>query len=239
MRGALALLVAVLLAGCGGDTDGQPVAPPTTPGPPEPRICTDERKRARSFFQAAVPREWDGAPFRFDLFDNFPEIAGADYSAGQLEAVQRLAERIEDQLGYPIIESGDVIPVPENIPAGWDTPTAPAPPYCFQWRKPGQMLGFHLAGLPDGHRGGGALAASPWCGTVAYWVGAGVVPGANGRTAVVHELFHLLGFKHSIDLALPDGVFMSEQLTRGGLAAGYVPTFEDIEALRCVFPASG
>ena len=55
----------------------------------------------------------------------------------------------------------------------------------------------------------------------------------------MHEVFHLFGFKHSDDQARKEsqGIFMSEQLTRGrdGDRAQY-PTSDDIDALRCVFP---
>jgi len=89
MRWLLAALLP-FAAACGEDVT--PVAP-TTPVP-EPRVCTDELERARAYIDSILPREWDGTPFRFDLFDHFPEIAGADYLDGQLEEVRGLAERI-------------------------------------------------------------------------------------------------------------------------------------------------
>ena len=243
-------LIAVLLlaAACGTGTDGKPVAPPTSPAPPpapppEPRACTDERKRALTYLAAILPREWDGTPLRFDLFDHFPEIAGADYPERQLDEVRLLADRIEEQVGYRIIEAGDVIPVPEDMPDGWNKPRANL--RCEQWRKPMWAVGLHLTEIPEGHDGGGALSAVPWCAVVSYWVGDGPGPGAYSRTAIVHELFHLLGFGHSLetnpDEAYLGGVPMSPQFTspnRFGLSI-FVPTFEDIDALRCIFPEGG
>ena len=253
-------LITLLLAGagCGGGVDGKPIAPPTTPSPvpapepepepaPEPRVCTDERERAPLFANAVLPREWDGSPFRVDLFDHFPEVAGADYPAGQLEEAVRLAEQIEEQIGYPIIEVGSVIPLRENLPKGWNAPSIYGPPNCEQWREPGEILGIHRAGISPGYGvGGGAFAAAPWCAVVSYWVGDGL--GAEefyrtyARTAIVHEMFHLFGFKHSGDAERPEpvGVFMSGQLTHGRIGDGaQYPTFEDIDRLRCIFPEGG
>ena len=134
--GRMRWLLAALLpfaAACGEDVT--PVAP-TTPVP-EPRVCTDELERARAYIDSILPREWDGTPFRFDLFDHFPEIAGADYLDGQLEEVRGLAERIEEQIGYPIIEAGSVIPVRANLPQGWNGPPPIDLGTCDQWRETG------------------------------------------------------------------------------------------------------
>ena len=250
-KGSL-LLILLLGAGlvvpaCGGNS-ATPAPPPTPPAPPPtppapppaPRVCTDERERARAFLGAVLPGEWDGTPFSVDLFDHFPAIAGADYPARQLEEVAGLADQIEGQLGYRIIEAGGVVPPPRDLPADWNDGSNDGVKYCEQWRKPGQIVGVHLESLPPGHRGGGALAASPWCAFVTYYVGDGPLTGAAadaGRTAIVHELFHLFGFEHLDDLGR-DGIPMSRSLTYesgGGFRAG----FDDIDALRCVFPEGG
>jgi len=238
--GRMRWLLAALLpfaAACGEDVT--PVAP-TTPVP-EPRVCTDELERARAYIDSILPREWDGTPFRFDLFDHFPEIAGADYLDGQLEEVRGLAERIEEQIGYPIIEAGSVIPVRANLPQGWNGPPPIDLGTCDQWREPGQALGIHLTGRPYGHQGQGPMWAAPGCALVGYWVGDGL-PSTEyrqqyARTAIVHEIFHLFGFKHSDNRELPEpvGVFMSRQLTGGNTSGTLYPTFNDMDALRCVF----
>lgn len=79
VRWLLAALPAFATA-CGEDVT--PIVP-TTPAP-EPRVCTDELERPRAYINSILPREWDGTPFRFDLVDHFPEIAGRDYLDGQL-----------------------------------------------------------------------------------------------------------------------------------------------------------
>ena len=251
------LLSAALLAlaGCGTGTDTKPVAPPTTPEPApapeppprEPRICTDERERAESYANAILPGEWDGSPFRVDLVDHFPAVAGADYPAGQLEEVGRLADQIEEQIGYRILEVGSVIPLPENLPEGWNAPSTYGPRDCEQWREPGQILGIHTVRIPPGYgSGGGAFGAAPWCAVVSYWLGNGLSPDESyriyARTGIVHEIFHLFGFKHDSDAVRPEpvGIFMSAQLTSGRIGDGaQYPTFDDVDAMRCIFPQGG
>ncbi len=255
LRVALALLL--LAAGC---TDSQPVAPPTRPAPPpapapapaptpepepptisEPPGCDGERQRAQGYLDAILPGEWDGTPFRFYLFDDFPEAAGDGYLEGQLEEVRHLADSITAQLGYPIIEVGGAIPVRENMPEGWNAPTLFGPKGCEQWRERGEILGINHTATPPNHAGGGASYATPRCAVFSYFLTDGPAMDfpTYARTAVVHEVFHLFGFKHSDDQARKEsqGIFMSEQLTRGrdGDRAQY-PTSDDIDALRCVFP---
>ncbi len=225
---------------------GEPLDTHRVIASPQPRVCTDERQRALNYGNAILPREWDGTPFRFDLFDHFPEAAGADYPRRQLRVVQELADRIEDQVGYPIIEAGSLIPVPAQLPAGWNVPPSgrSGPRNCAALREPGQIVGIDLASLPDGHDGGGALSASPWCALVSYYVGDGPLDGYHrswARSAVRHELFHLFGFKHRADeYPAHIGVTMSPELLNGdrdGKNAGYMyVTFEDVDALRCIFP---
>ena len=281
------LLAALLAAGCGGGTDGKPVAltapaPPPAPAPepapapapepapepepepapepepepapepepepepiPTPEGCTDERERAGAYANAVLPREWDGTPFRFDLFDNFPEVAGGDYPESQLEIVRELAERIEEQIGYPVFEAGAVVPVREGLPDDWDTTSIYGPQDCHLWREPGQIFAFHLPSLPDGLEGGGAVWATPWCGSLSHYVGEDSTTDLNSawaQSAIVHELFHLFGFNHNDETHPHEvhlgGIFMSTELTDGARQTLPVmaPTNEDIDALRCIFP---
>ncbi len=250
----------LLAAGCGTGTDGQsdaqpttPVPTPTTPTPtPTPPVqdtCTNERQRAEDYEDAILPFEWDGRPFRVDLFDHFPSAAGDGYLDGQLAEVRRLANQIEGHIGYPVIRAGGVVRTPRSRPEGWNPPPDYGAQYCIEWRRPGQVVGVHLAGddyppAPGGGRyqGGGAISASPWCAVVNYWLARGPTRGPNAtlaKTSIVHELFHLFGFKDHNDRtqAADRGIFMSQQLTtgRGGDRARY-PTAEDLDALRCVFP---
>ena len=240
------LLVALLLlaAGCGTGTDGQPVAP-TTPPPapaPKPRVCTDERNQALAFYSPILVREWAGAPFRFYLDGGLPESERAD-AEHFFGVVERLSQRIEEQLGYSILE-----------PEGWIA-------------EADRGFGIARGGIlncegppPGGVRPGGIVLtvvpmvaestglppakAKPEC-AVAFYLNNDLAPSFDG--VLTHELFHLFGFTHSPDSTHPQqtppgmGVAMSVHLTQAGYPAprDLGVTFEDVDALRCIFPEGG
>ena len=103
-------------------------------------------------------------------------------------------------------------------------------------------------------RGGSPMSAHTCCGTIAYnkrslgplWTGDDPCcqNNANRREgeALVHELFHLLGFKHYYDQHELTGIQMSPGALdapgrKGSLR--YYATWTDIENLRCAFPEGG
>ena len=88
-------------------------------GRPPPVVCTDERERASAFARASVPR-WDGTPFRVDMVRNFPDFVTDADLLELLAPIGRLADQIEEQLGYPVIEMGGLIPVPAGTAPGWN-----------------------------------------------------------------------------------------------------------------------
>ena len=199
----------------GSDLDSHPVD-----GTPRPRTCTDEVERARGLFPVLV-EEWDGIPFtfHFNLAGVPPHLLGE--ADRMVEAAERLSDRIEDQIGYRIFEVGGLIDDPSiEYPARNECP----------WREPGQIVGMY--------RGEGSARANTMC---AMW-GGGLMFG-NGTVA--HEMFHLFGFNHSpndwrgehdywrgywMSLRL-NGVYVDEEDV--GVA------FEDVDALRCIFPEGG
>ena len=65
-------------------------------------------------------REWDGTPFRVDIVRNFPDFVTEADLQQLLDPIGRLADQIELQLGYPVLEMGDLIEVPAGSarPAG-------------------------------------------------------------------------------------------------------------------------
>lgn len=213
----------------------------------EPRVCTDELERAMAYVDIwgrgegyqALPYNWDGTPFPVNIFDHFPPAADETYLEGQFGMIGELATLIEELLGYPIIEVGEMIPLPEGLPEDWDSYGFPG---CEQWRESGTVVGAHVAALPDYRQGsGGANAAVVACAMISYWVGDGLPPRPNPRiykTTVVHELFHLFGYKHSPEHYEPhQGIAMSPELWSDARVRGYhAVTFEDIDALRCIFP---
>ena len=210
----------------------------------EPRECGDEREHALAFGArgTALVKEWDGAPFRFyfnlvGLDEDDPRGADGrtqlEEAQFALDVVGRLSERIEDQLGYPIIEVGGFIR-DERIRFS---------NHC-DWRAKGQIVGMVVPeSRSDYIRPGGY--ARPQC---ALWGSMGYL--GLHDAGVVHEVFHNFGFKHHWNDPLglgPTrgegvGVWMSELLTAvyGRVPSGNLGvTFEDIDALRCIFPEGG
>ena len=216
----------------------------------------------------SVVAEWDGTPLRVDIVDNFPDhVTDADLLK-QLEHIGIAAEKIEAKLGYPVLEMGGIVPVPRGTPPGWDQDydrfsastrgsfdrAASAP---LLRREKHQLLAFYLnddAWFWD-HVGGPPHVAFVYAGVTAYnkrtsgdwWynqddccIGRWASNGRDGG-AIVHEVFHLLGFKHP-DEPIRAGVLMAWGSTIAPwLTASpvhYVAD-KDIEVLGCLFPEGG
>ena len=212
--------------------------------------------------------EWDGTPLRVDIVDNFPDhVTDADLLE-QLEHIGIAAEKIEAKLGYPVLEMGGIVPVPRGTPPGWDQDydrfsastrgsfdrAASAP---LLRREKHQLLAFYLnddAWFWD-HVGGPPHVAFVYAGVTAYnkrtsgdwWykqddccIGRWASNGRDGG-GIVHEVFHLLGFKHP-DEPIQAGVLMAWGSTVAPwLTASpvhYVAD-KDIEVLGCLFPEGG
>ena len=219
-------------------------------GAPPERVCGDERSVALRATPTVVD-EWTGAPSPVNMVRNFPDFVPDGYLESELDAIGRLADQIEEQLGYRILERGALIDVPAGTPAGWDRDfdrywrTNPLP------RERGQILAIYLDDDNEAWEGEGSpMSAHPCCGTTSYnrrffraphWTGWTGANSPDGE-AIVHEVFHLLGFKHSFDQQELIGVEMS----RGGLdrpwtlgAETYYASWTDIDNLRCIFPQGG
>lgn len=223
-------------------------------GAPPERPCTDERSLALRYSRKVV-REWDGTPFRVDIIRNFPDFVTDADLRRLLDPISRLADQIEAQLGYRIVEMGDPIDVPDGARPGWDQD------FESYWRndgnnrllprEPGQLLAFYLNDNNDSWGGeGSTMSAHPCCGTISYnkrslgplWTGED--PCCQGSThereAIVHELFHLFGFKHVLDAPVGrGGIVMSAGALdlpwRSGSSRFYA-AWTDIDNLRCIFP---
>ena len=118
-------------------------------GAPPPRECTDEQERAVTSSPVLLPR-WDGTPFRVDMIRNFPEFVTEEDLVQLLAPVGLLADKIERQLGYRIVEMGEVIPVPDGMPPGWNEDEAAFRRNCPLPRDRGQVLGFYMNDVNGG-----------------------------------------------------------------------------------------
>ena len=171
-------------------------------GAPPERSCTDERSLAlghdAQWTNHGLVRQWDGNPFRVDMVRNFPDFV-SDAELWQLLApVGRLADQIESQLGYRILEMGAFIEVPDGAEPGWDQD---ARRYFRERRlvaEPGQILVFYLNDDNDSWGGeGSTMSAHPCCGTTSYtkralgpaWTGDDPCCRATtiDRATIVHE----------------------------------------------------
>ena len=210
------------------ETGGAPVGPGwdleahLVRGASRERRCTVERSHARALRSPTVlVEEWDGSPFPFYFsLAELPEHRRSD-AQRVLEVAERLSEEIEDQLGYSIFEVG-----------GWERDPRAVWPDSGRcgWRTSGQIVATYV--------GSGPARAHPRC---AVWQG-----GLDfGSGTVSHELFPLFGFTHHPNGwrgpgTYGHGVFMSNRLN-----GVYVDeddlgvTFEDVDALRCIFPKGG
>ena len=168
-----------------------------------------------------------------------------------LDAVRLAADRIERQLGYRVLEMGDVIPVPARMRPGWNEDNREFSRTCPLPREAGQIQGFYMDDLHPANERADAKAQLR-CGDfsylqpfMTYWPCRGCedarTPGyghyIDGVT--LHEIFHLLGYIHTEEherIARGEGVPMSWQLRN---VRGQDPEsllWSDIDALGCVYP---
>jgi hypothetical protein len=223
----------------GRDLGSHPVA-----GRSDPRVCTDERERARAYgreYGGMLPLldEWDGTPFRFYWDDSIPASERAD-AEHFFDVVEQLSQRIEAQIGYSILEVGGWIGEDER---GFRI--APPDIRGCTGVRPGGIVGTVVPKLQPTGSDLVAAGTKSHC-AVLFWTSNDIDTQLDGVMA--HELFHLFGFAHHPLSRHPRksppgvGVPMSVHLST---AAGYrTPrelgvTYEDVDALRCVFPKNG
>ena len=220
---------------------------------------TNEHIAARKY--SKVVAEWDGTPFRVDIIKNFPTFVMEDDLRELLAPIGTLAEAIEKQIGYRVVEMGGTIDVPNGAADRWNED------FEYYWqndsesqllpRQPSQILVFYMD--DDNPRrwdglGGAPNSAHICCGTISYnrrtmgcwWhekdpccVGDYAANGRYGHV-IVHELFHILGFRHPDDEPPERGGVPMRQghlyrpwtIGKSRHSASQV----DIEVLRRIFP---
>ena len=221
-------------------------------GTPQPRACGNERQFAARF--SDFVQEWDGTPIRVDMFQNFPDVGTEADVVELLDAVGLLADKIEDQLGYRILEMGDVIPLPEGLSPGWNTDSHQFSRTCPLPRDRGTIQGFYMDTLH--HASPEADAQANRCGSfsylqpfLTYWPCRGCederTPPPYGHFVdgvTHHEIFHVLGYIHTEDYdpdTTTEGVPMSWTLRGAQAPDAEAVLWSDIDLLRCVFPEDG
>ena len=213
-------------------------------GTPNPRVCTDERERAINFGRShetspVLVHEWTGEPFRFYLDSSIPEDR-EEYVQSLVELVDTLSDAIESQIGYSVLEVAGWVDVEDRGFEFTDRNIWP----CEGVRPGGIVATVH----PNKTT---VAAARPHCGVI-FWTAEGLDNGregcpACGYHAAIHEIFHLFGFSHSPNVegqqqSPPgEGVHMTTSLSAGRPVIWPRPelagaTWDDIDALRCIFP---
>lgn len=259
MKRLLSLAMLNLVA-CGGGTDGTPakgmfLGVPTTPAPPPPapepappepefeHVCTDEREAslAYHYHPAVLVEAWAGEPFRIavhpDVYLASLALGAAWYEDQLLGPVNRMAQRIEDQLGYPVLaQIGEPGAEPALRIELWDGQfdRSHLPVYCENYpnfrtgmgaRRQDPLVVYHEGYFDPGNQCKSALKG-------------------RRRDNVIHEIAHVLGGEHegadtthkSLD-GRQTGWEMSYSLTWFEPADSDIHLTElDIARIGCAFP---
>ena len=201
--------------------------------------CGSEYELARDF--AIVPHEWDGSPIRVDIIDNMPPDGfPLSHMEAQLGFIERMAEDIEWQLGYPVIERGEVIPRPEGFSVKTECDNCDV--VVEGWaRQPRTTVAMYADQDPKRDNGSSvAMWAQVWDGLTFYFRSALAEADVNLNWGVLnHEVFHLLGYKHP-DNPNPNGIAMNYEsmysTQERQVRFYHYADWQDIAELGCAFP---
>lgn len=137
---------------------------------------------------------WDGTPFVVDISSTFPN---ADHL---LEVIAEEAEKIRAVLGYEVFVAGDVRPLTDVTASHFSDPNR-----AFQLTPPYPHIDILCCYYNPDSRTVGVASYHLRVAVLSYdefW----------SRYAIIHELYHILGFMH---LGETEGVVMSEDLMYG------------------------
>ena len=201
--------------------------------------CGPEYDLARDF--AIVPHEWDGSPIRADIIDNMPpDGLPLSHLEAQLEYIERMAEDIEWQLGYPVIERGDVIPQPGGFSVRSECDNCDVVVEGWE-RQPRTAVAINADQDPKREDGSSiGMWAQVWDGLTFWFRYALAEPDENlNRGGLNHEVFHLLGYKHP-DNPDPNGIAMNYEsmysTQERQVRFYHYADWQDIAELGCAFP---
>ena len=159
------------------------------------------RRRSASTSIEGTPREVERADAEY-------------YFASQLEVIRLLADRIEAQLGYSILEvAGCVVPEPKSLPDSGSEHALDLRSEELRGSGRNRARDCRYARWPTsgtGMPGTATLSAAAPCALVSYHVRVGSAAhgpasarGQRSATSSDHELFHLFGFKSSAIWSMP------------------------------------
>lgn len=201
--------------------------------------CGSEYDLARDL--AIVPHEWNGSPIRVDIIDNMPQYGlSLTNLEAQLGRIERMAEDIEWQLGYPVIERGEVIPQPEGFSVRSECDNCSVVVEGWE-RQPRTVVALYADQNPKREDGSSiGMWAQFGDGLTVWFRSALEEPGFNLNWAVLnHEVFHLLGFKHP-DNPDPAGIAMNYEsmysTPERRVRFYHYADWQDIAELGCAFP---
>ena len=201
--------------------------------------CGSEHELARDF--ALVPHEWDGSPIRVDILDNMPQHGfPLSHLEAQLGFIERMAEDIEWQLGYPIIERGEVVARPDGFSVRSECDDCSV--VVDGWERQPRITVAMYADQDPKREDGSSIAmwAQPWDGLTFYFRSALAEAQLNLNWGVLnHEVFHLLGYKHP-DSPNPNGIAMNYEsmysTQERQVRFYHYADWQDIAELGCAFP---
>ncbi|MCY4515181.1 MAG: hypothetical protein OXC69_08640 [Candidatus Tectomicrobia bacterium] len=189
-------------------------------GPPpidvDEHVCSDEYSQALAFtsalghFETSIPTLWDDIPFVVDVSSAFPNAEAL------LDVVAREADKIREALGYDIVLAGEVTGLDD-----YERRDIEAVEKGRQSLPPAQHVEIRCCDELG--------SAFPWFRVILL---SPDDEGVLARMAIIHELYHLLGFAHPGNTP---GVSMSSDLNSPGRSIFTRSTPLDLARLACIY----